>query len=171
MQKKEEAAGKMPDVERKAREILVQTKALQTYNTAELRVLLTYYQVKGLSGMKKDAIAAKWREILDSQKDANAGATDERNLAKLISMPITLADTALGRHEQTIKRQVKYVVTKMLREERKESRKKLEEMNEMEGRALTINFVMPNLACEMSPSKADDQTTQDNTETNHNEGI
>jgi hypothetical protein len=36
MQKKKEAAGKMLDVERKAREILVQTKALQTYNTAEL---------------------------------------------------------------------------------------------------------------------------------------
>jgi hypothetical protein len=38
MQKKMEAAGKMLYVERKAREILVQTKALQTYNTAELRV-------------------------------------------------------------------------------------------------------------------------------------
>ena len=49
----------MLDVERKAREVLVQTKSFQTYNIAELRILLTYYQVKGLSGMKKDAMAAK----------------------------------------------------------------------------------------------------------------
>ena len=144
MQKKKEAAGKMLEVERKAREILVQTKALQTYNTAELRVLLTYYQVKGLSGMKKDAMAAKWREILDSQKDAPIcskwSATDERNLAELTSKPITLADTALGRHEQTIKRQVKCVVTKMSWEERRELRKKLEEMDEKEGGAPTFNF-------------------------------
>ena len=49
----------MLDVERKAKEILVQTKSLQTYNIAELRVLLTYYQVKGLRGMKKDAMAEK----------------------------------------------------------------------------------------------------------------
>ncbi len=41
-----ESEGKMLDVERKAKEILVQTKSLQTYNIAELRVLLTYYQVK-----------------------------------------------------------------------------------------------------------------------------
>ena len=58
--------------------------------------------------MKKDTMAAKWREILDSQKDAPIcnkwSATDERNLVKLTSMPITLADTALGMHKQTIKR-------------------------------------------------------------------
>ena len=35
LQKKKESAGKMLDVERKAREILVQAKAFQTYNTAE----------------------------------------------------------------------------------------------------------------------------------------
>jgi hypothetical protein len=50
-------------------------------------------------------------------------ATDERNLAELTSKPITLADTAIGRHEHTIKRQVKNVVTNMLLEERKELRK------------------------------------------------
>jgi selenophosphate synthase len=46
LQKRKKSAGKMLDVERKAKEILVQTKSLQTYNIAELRVLLTYYQVK-----------------------------------------------------------------------------------------------------------------------------
>ena len=66
LQRRKESAGKMLDVERKAREILVQRKSFQTYNTAELRILLTYYQVKGLSGMKKDAMAAKWKEVLNS---------------------------------------------------------------------------------------------------------
>ena len=59
MQKRKESTGKMLDVERKAREILVQTKALQTYNIAELQVLLTYYQVKGLSGMEKGGNGCK----------------------------------------------------------------------------------------------------------------
>ncbi len=83
MQKRKESAGKMLDVERKAKEILLQTKSLQTYNIAELSVLLTHYQVKELSGMKKDATAEKWKEILQSQKDApifiKCCADDEKN--------------------------------------------------------------------------------------------
>jgi len=67
--------------------------------------------------MKKDAMAKKWKEILQSQKDAPISkkwsADDEVNLLKLTSEPITLADTALGRHQQIIKRQVNNVVTKM----------------------------------------------------------
>ena len=39
MQKRKESAGKMLDVERKAKGILLQTKSLQTYNIAEFRVL------------------------------------------------------------------------------------------------------------------------------------
>ena len=70
MQKRKGSAGKTLDVERKAKEILLQTKSLQTYNIVELTVLLTYYQVKGLSGMKKHAMAEKWKEILQSQQDA-----------------------------------------------------------------------------------------------------
>ena len=56
LQTRKESARKMLDIERKVKQILVQTKSLQTYNIAELRVLLTYYQVKGLSGMNKDAM-------------------------------------------------------------------------------------------------------------------
>jgi len=40
LQKRKESTGKMLDVIRNAREILGQTKSFQTYNTAELRVLL-----------------------------------------------------------------------------------------------------------------------------------
>ena len=72
--------------------------------------------------MKKDAMAEKWKEILQSQKDAPIfgrwSADDEVNLSKLTSEPITLADTALGRHQQIIKRQVNNVVTKIAWEER-----------------------------------------------------
>ncbi len=113
---------------------------------------MTYYQVKDLSGMKKDAMAAKWREILASHKDAPIcskwNATDEINWTKLTSHHITFADAALGRYEQTIKRQVKNVATKVLCGERQELRKKLDEMDEMEeeGHSPLIS-VMPNLAC------------------------
>jgi hypothetical protein len=103
LQRRKESAGKILIVERKAREILVQTKSFQTFNTAELGILLTYYQVKGLSWMKKDAMASKWKEVLDSQKEAPIcskwSAMDEMKLATLTSQPITLADTALGRHQ------------------------------------------------------------------------
>jgi len=45
----------------------------------------------------------------------------------------------------------------------------MDEMDEEEHSPLIT--VMPNLACEMSPWKANEQSTQDNTETNGNEGI
>ncbi len=176
LQRREESAGKMMDVERKAQEILVQTKSLQTYNTAELRVLLTYYQVKGLSGMKKDAMAEKWKEILQSQKDAPIfmkwSADDEKNLSKLTSKPIILADTALGRHQQTIKRQVINVVTKMSRRERKDLRKKLEKMDEDEEEEHSaIISVMPKVSGEKSTSKPVVQSTHDETERKNFEAI
>eukprot|EP00804_Cyclotella_cryptica_P023173 CCRYP_000373-RA/>CCRYP_000373-RA protein AED:0.36 eAED:0.36 QI:0/0/0/1/0/0/3/0/200 len=43
LQKRKDSAGKMHDIERKARQILVQTNSFQTYNIEVLRVLLTYY--------------------------------------------------------------------------------------------------------------------------------
>jgi hypothetical protein len=43
LQKRKESAGKVLDVERKTGEILVQAISFQTYNTAELQVLLAYY--------------------------------------------------------------------------------------------------------------------------------
>ena len=70
--------------------------------------MLTYYQVKGFSGMKKDSMAAKWKDILDSQKEAPScskwSTMDEIKVATLISQPIVLADTALGRNRQIIKK-------------------------------------------------------------------
>ena len=71
--------------------------------------------MKGLSGMKKDGMVAKWKEVLDSQKKvpicSKWSATDEIKLATLTLQPITLADTALGRHQQSIKKQITNVIT------------------------------------------------------------
>ena len=82
------------------------------------------WDVKGFYSM-----AEKWEEVLDSQKEAPIcskwSAMYEMKLATLTSQPITLADTALGRHQQTVKKQVTNVITKKLWNEREELRKKL----------------------------------------------
>lgn len=92
LQKRKESAGKMLDVERKSKEILLQAKAFQTYNTVESQVLWTHYQVKSLSMMNKDAMAAKWKGVLNSQKDAPSGikwsAVDEINLLNSPHSPL-----------------------------------------------------------------------------------
>ena len=53
--------------------------------------------------MKKDAMTAMWREVLESQKDApicnKLSAMDEINFAKLTSQSITFVDTAVRRHQ------------------------------------------------------------------------
>ena len=119
--------------------------------------------------MKKDAMAEKWKEILQSQKDASIcikwSAKDELNLSQLTSRPITLADTALGRHQQVIKRLVSNVVTKMSWGGREDLRKKLEKMDEMEEEDHSpLISVFPKLDCEKSPSKPEDSTEKNNIE-------
>ena len=57
---------------------------------------------------------------------------ERKKFATLTLQPITLADTALGRHQEMIKKQVTNVVTKMKWEKREELRKKLKKMDEME---------------------------------------
>jgi hypothetical protein len=63
--------------------------------------------VKGISRVKKDVMVAKWKEILDSKKAAPAcddwSDKEERRLMHLTSRPITMGDTALGRHHEVIK--------------------------------------------------------------------
>ena len=60
----------------------------------------------------------------------------------------------------------------MLQEERRELRKKLEEMDEMEEEVHSLLIsVMPNLACKNSLVKNDLQSSQDNTEMNSDRGI
>ena len=89
---------------------------------------------------------------------------DEINLAKLTSQPITLA-------QQTIKRQVNNVITKMSQDERDELRKKLDQMDEMdEDEHSPLISVMPNLACKKSPTNHGLHPNHDRREMNSNEG-
>ena len=55
-------------------------------------------------------------------------------MSLLISKLITLSDTALGRHQPITMSELNSVVTKMSREERGVSRKKLEKINEMDDK-------------------------------------
>ena len=72
-----------------------------------------------------------------------------KKVLKLTSEQITLADTALGGHQQIIKRQVNNVITKMLREEREDLRKNLEKMDEKEDEEHSpLISVMPKLGGE-----------------------
>jgi hypothetical protein len=71
-----------------------------------------------------------------------------------------------------IKRQVSNVINKMSQEEREDLRKKLEKMDEMEEEDhSSFILVLPKLDGEKSPSKPDEQSTQDSTEKNNIEGI
>jgi hypothetical protein len=74
--------------------------------------------------MKNDAMAENWKEILQSEKDEpifiKLSADNEVNLPKLTSESVTLVDTAVGRHQQIMKRQVNNVVPKISREERED---------------------------------------------------
>ena len=81
---------------------------------------------------------------------------DERRLMHLTSQLIKMGDTALGRHQEMIKRQVGNVINKMSKEERRELKRKLESMEEKEDSPEVIS-VMPNSCMEMPPETQDEQ--------------
>lgn len=100
--------------------------------------------------MKKDQLATKWKEILDSKKESpncsGWSASEETKLSELTSQPITMADTALGRHQAKIKKQLSSAVTKMSKEERDELKRKIDELEEAEeDEPLPLKSVMPRL--------------------------
>eukprot|EP00804_Cyclotella_cryptica_P026199 CCRYP_009772-RA/>CCRYP_009772-RA protein AED:0.17 eAED:0.17 QI:0/0/0/1/0/0/3/0/383 len=72
LKKKKDVSLKMGDVAAKANAIIQQQKLYTTYTKGELSVLLVYRQVKGISGMKKDVMVSKWKQILESKKAAPA---------------------------------------------------------------------------------------------------
>jgi hypothetical protein len=80
------------------------------------------------------------------------------------TQPTTLANTALGRHPQTItiRQQVNNDITKMFWDEREESKMNPEKMKEIEEEKLSsfISAVNPNLDDRKSPSKPDEQHTR-----------
>ena len=97
---------------------------------------------------------------MESKKAAPAcgcwSDVDERRLMHLTSQPIEIGDTALGRHQEVIKRQVSNVITKMSKEERSELKHKLESMEENPDSPEVKISVMPNLHTEI-PSTAKDE--------------
>ena len=93
-----------------------------------------------------------------------------KKMSTLTSEPITLADTALERHQQIIKRQVDNVVTKISWEEREESRNQMEQMDGLKKEEHSpLISAMPYLACKKAPSKPDEQLIHKNTEMNNRE--
>jgi hypothetical protein len=129
LKKTKGSAVKMGDVGTKAQEILQKPKIYTTYIRIELSVLLSYYQIKGSSAM-----VDKWKEILESRQTVPVcggwSEEDEKRLNHLTSQPITIGDTALARHHEVNKRQVSNVIIKMLKEERSELKRKLEQMED-----------------------------------------
>ncbi len=114
----------------------------------------------------------KYYKVRKMHQFSSNGVQMMKKLMKLTSEPFTLADTALGRHQQIIKRQANNVITNMLWEEREDLRKNLEKMAEKEEEEHSpLILVMPKLAAEKSPSKPVEQSTQDKTERNNIEGI
>eukprot|EP00804_Cyclotella_cryptica_P026842 CCRYP_018618-RA/>CCRYP_018618-RA protein AED:0.36 eAED:0.36 QI:0/0/0/1/0/0/2/0/159 len=65
LKKKKDVSLKMGDVAAKSNAILQQQKLFTTYTQGELSVLLMYHQVKGISGIKKDSMVSKWKQILE----------------------------------------------------------------------------------------------------------
>eukprot|EP00804_Cyclotella_cryptica_P012110 CCRYP_009816-RA/>CCRYP_009816-RA protein AED:0.34 eAED:0.38 QI:0/0/0/1/0/0/2/0/179 len=100
LKKKKDVSLKMGDVAAKANAVLQQQKLYTTYTKDELSVLLMYHQVKGVSGMKKDAMVSKWKHVLERKKAAPAcdcwSDADERRLMHFTSQPIKIKNTALG---------------------------------------------------------------------------
>jgi hypothetical protein len=144
----------------KANTILQQQKLYTTYTKAELCALLLYHQVTDISATKKNSMIAKWEEIMDSKMAAPVcelwSDEYERRLMHLTSQPITMGDTASGRHQEVIKRQVSNVITKMSKEERRELKRKLESMEEYPDSPEVNITVMPNVNTEI-PSMAQDE--------------
>ena len=75
-------------------------------------------------------------------------------MSLLTSKPITLSDMALGRRQLIIKSELNNVVTKMSREEREDSRKKLEKINEMDYKEHSpLILLLREFQAKKSPSK------------------
>jgi hypothetical protein len=130
LMKKKEVALKSNNIEQEARTILVQAKGVETYNIQELKVLLQYYKIK-VTGLKKNDLVSKWKEVLESGADAPAmegwSVEEEEELNKLTNQVVTIGDTALARHQSLIERQMGNIIKNMSKERRNELKRKLEE--------------------------------------------
>ena len=95
---------------------MVQAKGVENYNTQELKVLLQYYKIK-VTGMKKNELVDKWKDVLQNGVDALVmeGWSDdeEEELNKLTTEPVTMGDTVSARHQSLIERQMRDIIKNM----------------------------------------------------------
>ena len=124
---------KSNNIEQEARTILVQAKGVENYNIQELKVLLQYYKIK-LTGLKKNKLVGKWKNVLQSGADAPTMESwfvkEEEELNKLTNQEVTMGDTALARHQYLIERQMGNIIKNMSKEKRDELKRKLEESDD-----------------------------------------
>jgi hypothetical protein len=104
LMKKKEVALKSNTIVQDARTILVQAKGVENYNIQELKVLLQYYKIK-VTGLKKNKLVGKWKDVLQSGADAHEmegwSVEEEEELNKLTNQEVTMGDivtrlTAVG---------------------------------------------------------------------------
>ena len=104
--------------------------------------------------MQRQYSGNKYSMVRTSINLANRVQQAMIKLATHTSSPITVSDTALGRHRQV--NNIFDIVTKM-REEREDLRKQLEEMDELEEEENSLSIsAMPNMACKKLPPKYDE---------------
>ncbi|KAL7490610.1 hypothetical protein ACHAWT_000174 [Skeletonema menzelii] len=144
--KKKREAQKFSDVEMQAKSILVRTGGLRG---KDLTVLLKWYGVRGADAMNVEKSKDEWNKILQSMKDPPPREkwtdADEEELLEA-SKPITLRDTALGRHHENIARQFRSgVLPNMTREQREALMEDLDRMGDADSPMDTGVSVMPNL--------------------------
>ena len=133
LMKKKEVALKSNNIEQEARTILVQAKGVENYNIQELKVLLQYYKIK-VTGLKKNELVGKWKDVLQSGADAPTmegwSVEEEEELNKLTNQEVTMGDTALARHQYLIERQMGNIIKNMSKEKRDKLKQKLEEADD-----------------------------------------
>ena len=120
--KRKEMALKNNNIVQEARTILVQAKGVDNYNIQELKVLRQYYKIK-MTGLKKNELVEKWKEVLQSGANApvmEGWSVEEEELNKLTNQKITMGDTALARHQSLIERQMENIIKNMSKEKREE---------------------------------------------------
>mmetsp|Transcript_24522 Transcript_24522/g.40457 ORF Transcript_24522/g.40457 Transcript_24522/m.40457 type:complete len:167 (-) Transcript_24522:182-682(-) len=154
-----------------AKSILVRTGK---FTGKDLTVLLKWYGVKGADAMKVEKSREEWIKILQNMKDPPLRekwtAADEERLLEA-SKPITLLDTALGKHHRDIQRQFKSgVLPNMTREEREALKEELDKMGDADSPMETGVSIMPNLSSETaSPAVAQEQPLEPSTDPSANE--
>jgi hypothetical protein len=147
LMKKKEVALKNNKIVQEARTILVQAKGVENYNIQELKVLLQYYKIK-VTGLKKNELVEKWKEVLQSGANAPVmegwSVEEEEELNKLTNQKVTIGDTALARHQCLIERQMGNIIKNMSKEKRDDLKRKLEKLEEADDPPENLH-VMRNL--------------------------